>query len=173
MKGIQSWKLSSDESYNSQKSDDLWHFASCDVSSNFLGPWNRVFFWMALFKELFLELFLWNPFLKVPKKHFKKHLWQVGTCLVRFVNHCLTGQAPLPPPHFVLELGIGQGVSINVWPVKDHYHHPTLYSYLIIVTNASNDVSVKFFKWEEFFFHTERDTPLCNHECSFYSTHGV
>ena len=32
MKFIQLWKLSSDESYNSQISDDLWRFACGNVS---------------------------------------------------------------------------------------------------------------------------------------------
>ena len=32
MKVIQSWKLSKDESYDSQRSDDLWRFAFGDAS---------------------------------------------------------------------------------------------------------------------------------------------
>ena len=43
------------------------------------------------------------------------------------VRQCLTSQAPLPPPHLVLELCIGLGLSVKVWPVKHHYHHPTSY----------------------------------------------
>ena len=46
---------------------------------------------------------------------------------VRFVQDCLTSQAPLPPPHLVLELCIGLGLLKIVWPVKHHYHHPTSY----------------------------------------------
>ena len=67
---------------------------------------------------------------------------------VRSVHQSLTSQAPLPPPHLVLELCIGLGPSINVWPVKHHYHHltnhPTTtipsYSYVPIIPYLSMDV---------------------------------
>ena len=46
---------------------------------------------------------------------------------VRSVHRTFSSQAPLPPPHLVLELCIGLGLSVKVWPVKHHYHHPTSY----------------------------------------------
>ena len=42
MKVIQSWKLSSDESYNSQRSDDLWRIACGDV---FFWAWSQTDVW--------------------------------------------------------------------------------------------------------------------------------
>ena len=68
--------------------------------------------------------------------------------LVRSIHQSLPSQAPLPPPHLVLELCIGLGPSINVWPVKHHYHHltnhPTTtipsYSYVPIIPYLSMDV---------------------------------
>ena len=47
---------------------------------------------------------------------------------VRFAQDCLVGHLPLPPPHLVLELCIGFGLSVVVRPVKHHYHHQYLAS---------------------------------------------
>ena len=47
------------------------------------------------------------------------------------------------------------------WELFDKYKNTKpIQPYLIIVTNATNDVGVKFFKWGDF-FHTERNRNLC------------
>ena len=76
MKVIQSWKLSCEESYLVMKviiverNYDFWRFACGDVSSNFSGPWNRVFSEWHFLKNFFLNFFCGTPFFGPLKKPF-------------------------------------------------------------------------------------------------------
>ena len=77
-----------------------------------------------------LELCIWLGFTIIvcPVKHHYHYPTTYWNYVFGWsVYHCLTSQAPLPLPNLVLELCIWLGLSINVWPVKHHYHYPTTY----------------------------------------------